>query len=158
MSRGRKHKENLDKGVAMLVNRWKTRGGRYWFELYRDEMGFTYKSDNGGGNLGNISEEQAYQDILSRMIDSDKNYKIEKDSDKATDARNRIDKTKALSLDERINVIQNILDQLNIKSVLEANARVDEICNALDNLGYLPMMFNAACRVWASRHREKISQ
>ena len=137
----------------MLVNRWQTRGGKYFYELYKDDMGFTYKSESGGGNLGNVSEDQAYQYIVSLLIQSDRNYKIQKPSSKAEDGRNRIEKTKNLSLDERVSVIDNITTQLGINTAMGANARADEIWQHLENLGYLPMMFSAACRIWASKHR-----
>ncbi len=42
-----------------LVARWQSQRGKYWLELYHDELGYTFKHDSGGGNLGAISEEAA---------------------------------------------------------------------------------------------------
>lgn len=57
-----------------LVARWATRGKKYWYELYEDDMGFTYTQDHGGGNLGgNITVEEAIAQI-EKMIDHAKQY------------------------------------------------------------------------------------
>jgi hypothetical protein len=39
------------------VARWESRGGKHWLELYRDELGYTYRSSSGGGNLGNLGSD-----------------------------------------------------------------------------------------------------
>lgn len=137
----------------MLINRWQTRGGKYWYELYKDDQGFTYKSDNGGGNLGNITEYQAYTQILDKMAFDDRKYKIQNESENANRYQLAFEKTRLTSLDDRVSILEDIIERLNIKGVLEANSRVDEIYTQLENMGYLPMMFQAAARVWASRNR-----
>lgn len=49
------------------VARWRTRGGRYWITLYKCEEGYSYSSDNGGGNLGNLSYEDAVAAIEKQV-------------------------------------------------------------------------------------------
>lgn len=36
----------------VLIAYWKSRGGQYWVKLYLDQFGYTYQTDDGGGNLG----------------------------------------------------------------------------------------------------------
>lgn len=134
----------------MLVNRWQTRGGRYWCELHKDDNGYTFKTDNGGGVLGNLTESQAYQAVLY-VLDTGKKYKIKNPSihdDAYWSAKNR---TANLSLDERCEILTRIMDNLNIRTVKDAQNRRQEISDALGNVGYLPMMFSAAANVWVSK-------
>lgn len=51
------------------IARWQTRGGKYWYELYQDESGFTYRGDNAGGNLGDVSREEAIATIEKKVRD-----------------------------------------------------------------------------------------
>lgn len=46
-----------------LVARWETRGGKYWYELYKDRLGYTYSGKGSGGNLGDVSEAEAIAHI-----------------------------------------------------------------------------------------------
>jgi hypothetical protein len=39
-----------------LVARWKSKRGKHWFEVWHDAMGWTYRTNGGGGNLGAITE------------------------------------------------------------------------------------------------------
>ena len=39
------------------IGRWESRGHRAWVELYRDAFGYTYRSDDGGGNLGALTSD-----------------------------------------------------------------------------------------------------
>jgi hypothetical protein len=62
-----------------VVGRWETRGKRYWIELVRDARGFSYRSDNGGGNLGAVPEAKAIA-IINKKVQQAKaidriNYK-----------------------------------------------------------------------------------
>jgi hypothetical protein len=54
-----------------LVARWETRGKRYWYELYHDELGFTYTGRDCGGNLGTLGIECALA-RMGELIASDK--------------------------------------------------------------------------------------
>jgi hypothetical protein len=42
-----------------LQARWESRSGKDWVALYTDRFGAVYESDNGGGNLGNLTAAQA---------------------------------------------------------------------------------------------------
>lgn len=44
-----------------ILARWESLRGKYWLELYRDEYGLSYRSDNGGGYLGDVTENVAFQ-------------------------------------------------------------------------------------------------
>jgi hypothetical protein len=50
-----------------IVARWQTRGGRYWFRLYHDYLGYSYRCTGGGGNLGDIAEADAISYIEKRI-------------------------------------------------------------------------------------------
>ena len=46
--------------------RWQSQRGRYWVELYADlqagkSASFSYRADNGGGNIGHVAPEVAMQ-------------------------------------------------------------------------------------------------
>lgn len=56
--------------VKTLIARWETRGQRYWYELYRDNMGFTFRSEDGGGNLGYMALDTAMANIEQRVRDA----------------------------------------------------------------------------------------
>lgn len=128
-----------------------SRGGKGWFELYRDDKGFTYKSDNGGGNLGDIPERDAYFHILDKMSVDGRKYKVETEVSHSENFRARIEKTKSLNLDQRIEILDGILNRLGITNAKDANTRIDEILNNINNLGYLPMMFRVAASIIMSR-------
>jgi hypothetical protein len=49
------------------IARWNTRQNKYWFELYQDELGFSYKGNECGGNLGNISLKEAIQKMEKKI-------------------------------------------------------------------------------------------
>ena len=42
-----------------LVAEWKSSGGKYFVRLFKDEYGYAYKMENGCGNIGNVSLEEA---------------------------------------------------------------------------------------------------
>lgn len=48
-----------------LIARWESRSGKHWVDLYRDELGYTYKAPGQGGNLGALSSDS----IAVRMIE-----------------------------------------------------------------------------------------
>lgn len=58
-------------GVRDLLARWESKGGKYWVEVYSDERGQTYHSDDGGGNLGNIGEDAAIEQVEKRVLRGD---------------------------------------------------------------------------------------
>jgi len=39
-----------------VVARWVSLRGKYWLELYHDEHGYSYRSDNGAGTLSHTIE------------------------------------------------------------------------------------------------------
>jgi len=53
------------------VAHWKTRGGRYWLKLYREDMAqgtrYLYREDAAGGNLGFVTEEAALAAMDKRV-------------------------------------------------------------------------------------------
>ena len=51
-----------------LVQRWQSRSGKHWIELYRDDLGFFYEGNDCGGNLGNVTEAQARDEIETRIV------------------------------------------------------------------------------------------
>ena len=53
----------------LLMARWATRGGRFWIELFRsaDRTTWHYQTDNGGGNLGCVTEAQAMDEMQSHV-------------------------------------------------------------------------------------------
>jgi len=53
--------------MKTLIARWETRGGKYWLELYKDESGYTYKQEHGGGNIGTLDSKIA-MDTMERHI------------------------------------------------------------------------------------------
>jgi hypothetical protein len=58
-----------------LVARWETKRKKYWYELYHDAEGYTYKQTLGGGNLGKITLAQAISAIEYRLNFDYSNYK-----------------------------------------------------------------------------------
>lgn len=54
----------------MRIHRWESKGGKNWIELFKEDVGYSYDSSNGGGNLGNITEAQAIQEINKLLKDS----------------------------------------------------------------------------------------
>ena len=50
-----------------VVARWKAKGGKRWVELYQDSHGYGYKSDNGGGYLGNLGSDDAAVDRMQNV-------------------------------------------------------------------------------------------
>jgi hypothetical protein len=53
-----------------LVGRWESKGGKYWIELNKDGMGYSYDTNSGGGNMGNVSESSAIKDVEQMVKDS----------------------------------------------------------------------------------------
>jgi hypothetical protein len=53
-----------------LIGRWESKGGKYWIELNKDDMGYSYNTNNGGGNIGNVPESSAIKDIDEMIKDS----------------------------------------------------------------------------------------
>lgn len=51
----------------ILQAKWTSPSGKYWVELYTDRYGATYQSDNGGGNLGNITVIEAIDRMEARI-------------------------------------------------------------------------------------------
>ena len=52
------------------VKRWQSKRGKYWIQLNEyDTGGFSYRTDNGGGNLGNINEADAIAQVEKRVND-----------------------------------------------------------------------------------------
>jgi len=52
----------------LLIARWETRGKRYWAELYKDKLGYSYKTDSGGGNIGSLpSDEIAIKTMENKL-------------------------------------------------------------------------------------------
>ena len=49
----------------MLIKRWESRKGKYWVELHQTEYdgqpSYHYKTDNGGGNMGNTTLDKALE-------------------------------------------------------------------------------------------------
>ena len=43
----------MDRTSKKLVKKWASAKGKYWVELYLDDLGYSYRTDNGGGCLGN---------------------------------------------------------------------------------------------------------
>lgn len=71
-------------------------------------------------------------------------------SPKAQENRQRIDKSKALTLDERIAIVRTAQDELNITPTAENSKK---LANWLTNNGYEPMMFGHACKIIQSERK-----
>lgn len=52
-----------------IVARWTSKQGRYFIVLFQDELGYSYESDNGGGNFGDISLARA-MNYLEEVVES----------------------------------------------------------------------------------------
>lgn len=56
-------------GGKHVVARWESQKGKHWLELYRDQMGHTYRQDGGGGNLGGgLSDADAISSLRRGML------------------------------------------------------------------------------------------
>lgn len=55
-------------GIA--ARRWETKGGKYWIVVHRTPTGWSYSTDNGGGNLGDVTEEGAIELINGFIQDA----------------------------------------------------------------------------------------
>jgi len=66
----------------------------------------------------------------------------------ALESRPRIDKTKALTLDERIAIVDKVMAEHGISPTPEGGKKLAAV---LISLGYEPMMFKHACNVVLSR-------
>lgn len=53
-----------------LIARWETRLKKQWYELYQDGLGFTYKGDSSGGNLGIMIDKDSSIAQMAQMIDA----------------------------------------------------------------------------------------
>ena len=47
-----------------MLARWETKRKKHWLELYRDQWGYSYKTNNGGGFMGNITQSEALDRCL----------------------------------------------------------------------------------------------
>jgi len=68
------------------------------------------------------------------------------------DARVRIERTKLLNLDERMDVLRRILQEHGWQPT---PAHAMQTRDALISLGYEPMMFHAAARILAIKHKQR---
>jgi len=66
----------------------------------------------------------------------------------------RIDKTKQLNLDERVQILTDAINTLGI-SQWNSEQHSEQLANWLTEHGYEPMMFTLPFRVWLSRNRTK---
>jgi hypothetical protein len=71
---------------------------------------------------------------------------------KAQESRLRIDKTKSLSLDQRIAVVDKALKELNLSPIPDD---APKLAKWLVANGYEPMMFAHACRIVQSRRNHE---
>lgn len=53
-----------DSGV---VARWESSGGKNWLELRKDKTGYSYRGNQSGGNLGDISTGDAMREMMKRV-------------------------------------------------------------------------------------------
>lgn len=54
--------------IERIVARWKSRGGKYFVELYHTQQGYSYRGTDCGGYLGkDHSDYSATTDILNRL-------------------------------------------------------------------------------------------
>ena len=52
-----------------MIARWESRGGRYWIELYRDAIGYTYSGRECGGSLAALADDAAaIAEIEARIL------------------------------------------------------------------------------------------
>lgn len=51
-----------------LVARWRSRGGKYWLDLYLDQYGYTYRADDCGGSMGLVTEAAAFERIAQILF------------------------------------------------------------------------------------------
>jgi hypothetical protein len=51
----------------ILQERWESRSGKHWVDLYTDRFGATYITPSGGGNLGNLSALEALVKMQERV-------------------------------------------------------------------------------------------
>jgi hypothetical protein len=71
----------------------------------------------------------------------------------AAETRPRIDATKKLTLDERIEIVRNLLTELRISKLPPTTMQLTALTTALKARGYEPMMFKAACTIILSEQR-----
>ena len=48
-----------------LVAKWESKGGKYHLELFRDDSGYSYRGDDCGGFMGQVSELDAYRRMMT---------------------------------------------------------------------------------------------
>lgn len=53
----------------IVVARWKSRGGKYWVELYVTNDGYSYKGAGCGGFFGRVTKDEAVAMIEERLPD-----------------------------------------------------------------------------------------
>ena len=53
--------------MSTLVARWESRSGKWWAELYRDSLGYSYRAVGAGGVLGGASEAEAVAEMEKRL-------------------------------------------------------------------------------------------
>lgn len=73
-------------------------------------------------------------------------------SSESSEARERIDRTKPLTLDERVQIVTECIAENHIDEWQQRHAR--KLAKSLEKRGYEPMMFQAAFRIWLSRQRK----
>ncbi len=59
--------------MNLMIARWETRGKKHWYELHKDTIGYWYRMDGGGGNLGPMTQESAIS-FLETKIANAKQY------------------------------------------------------------------------------------
>lgn len=57
-------------GDKVILGRWESTRGKHWVELYKDSLGYTYQSNNGGGNMGSLPDDQTAIKQLEDKINS----------------------------------------------------------------------------------------
>ncbi len=151
----------------MLVARFETRGKKYWLELHRldstNQYGvrvasWYYRGDGCGGNLGELTEDDARAQFASKVAtyENDGHNMRQVSGDRLEEietSRTRIANTKALSLDQRIDLLRQVIREIGFPETPADNRR---FCKHLESMGFEPMMFSAASRVIASERRETV--
>jgi hypothetical protein len=51
-----------------IIAVWRSRSGKHFVALTRDKWGLSYRTNGGGGNLGNMSDTEAVADLEQRIV------------------------------------------------------------------------------------------
>jgi len=151
----------------MLVARFETRGKKYWMELHRldstNQHGvrvafWSYRGDGCGGNLGELTEDDARAQFAAKVVtyENDGHNMRQVSGDRLEEIetiKTRIANTKAMDLDQRIDLLRQVIREIGFPETPADNRR---FCRKLESMGYEPMMFSAASRVIASERRETV--